>query len=268
MEGDGRSPVLLVKGRSSVHTFVLKPSQMQELANADIVFYMGDSFEMFLGKVLDALPTSIQRSTMDAAPGITLYRLRLNVGIEQHEEEDEYRHQHDESLYDLHLWLSPANAKAMAAEITAALSALYPDKAALYQANAEKLDARLDALDASLKLRMLPLAGKPFAVFHDAYQYFEKAYGLQIMGAVTTSPERAPGARHVSDMRRNIEKTGAQCVFREPEFDGRVVDNMLEGLPTRSGVLDPEGASLTPGPELYFQLMESIASGLEACLGS
>lgn len=258
MEGDGRTPLLLVNGKASVHSFALKPSQLHSLARADVVFYMGDHFELFLPPVLNTLPASLKRAPMENAPDLTLYPLRAD-GNDGH---------HHAGAYDLHLWLSPANAKAMVADIAATLSALYPTQAALYQTNAQKLVQKLDALDSELKTRLAPLQDKPFIAFHDAYQYLEKSYGLRFAGAVTLMPERTPGARHIRELRETIEASGARCAFREPEFDGRIVDNMLEGLDVESGVLDPEGAQLAPGPELYFQLMESLAASLEECLTS
>jgi zinc transport system substrate-binding protein len=196
---------------------------------------------------------------MEKAPGVTLYPLRAELEDDGH---------HHEGPYDLHLWLSPGNAKAMVADIAVRLSALYPDKASLYQANAKKLDARLDQLDSEMKARFAPLADKPFVAFHDAYQYLEKSYGLSFAGAVTLFPDRAPGARHIAMLREKIQQSGARCVFREPEFDSRIIDNMLEGLDVKSDMLDPEGALLTPGPELYFQLMETLSKTLAQCLTS
>lgn len=262
MEGSGDAPLLLVAGQASPHTFSLKPSQVQALQRAGILFYIGDDFELFLRKVAASLPEPVRRAPMDKAAGITLYPLRAGEGFAPHDHHDH----EEENGKDMHLWLMPANAKAMAAEIARRLSEAYPEHKPLYQANAEKLVAKLDALDLDLKKRLAPLRGKTFIVFHDAYQYFEKSYGLTAAGAITLHPEQGVRPKRLAALREKIRAAGAACVFREPSFDGRVVDNLLEGTPARSGVLDPEGALLEPGSELYFQLMENIAAGLEACL--
>ncbi|MDE3015620.1 MAG: zinc ABC transporter substrate-binding protein [Pseudomonadota bacterium] len=261
MEGSGDAPVLLVTGSASPHEFALRPSQRRALEHADVVFYMGDSFELFLDKTLAALPASVERAPMENAPGITLYRLRLAHGFEADDDDVPGAH-------DLHLWMSPANAKAMAGEIVRTLSALYPQNRTLYAANAIKLDEKIDALDARLQRRLAPLADKPVIVFHDAFQYFEKSYGLNVAGSITINPDRPPGAKRVRALREKIVQAGVVCVFREPSFDGHVVASLLGGTKARSGVLDPEGALLSPGPELYFQLMDGIARNLEDCLGS
>lgn len=269
MEGDDQQPQLLVNGQASLHSFVLKPSQMEALSHADIVFYMGDSFEMFLDKALDSLPSSIERVPMEKAPGMTLYKLRLGNGFEPHEDGDEEKdehHHHDEGMYDLHAWTSPANAKAMVDDIVKTLAEKYPKKRALYEANGKKLQAKLDQLDAELQARMQPLQGKEFIVFHDAYQYFEKAYHLTAVGSITLHPERGPSAKRISDIRKKVKSNNVACVFREPQFDGRIVDNLLEGTHAKSAVLDPEAALIAPGPELYFTLMNNLANGFAACL--
>lgn len=253
MEGDGNTLALLVDGKTSPHTFTLKPSQVRALSQADIVFYIGDGYELFLGKVLQTMPDSVRRAPMDKIEGLTLYPVRQAEGEAA-------------GNIDLHLWMSPANAQRMAVEIARRLSDIYPAQRALYENNAIRVSARIDALDAHLNARMQRLQGKPFIIFHDATQYFEKAYGLEVLGAVTLHPEQSPSARHLQDIRENIRSSGATCLFSEPSFDAGIIDNVLAGTSAKSGELDPEAARLQAGRELYFQLMESLAADLEACL--
>lgn len=253
MAGDDATPFLLVDGKASLHAFTLKPSQARALEQADLLFYMGDDFELFLRKA----PGTAKRIAMERAPGITLYPVR-------HAEEEEQRHHHEEGGSDLHLWLSVANAKAMVAEIAAQLSTRFPEKKALYEKNAHQLQQRLALLHADLKRRMQAVRNKRIVVYHDAFQYFEKAYGLHFMGSVTSAYAQQPGAKHVHELRGKMQSQPV-CLFREPQFEGRVIDNLMQGPRATSGVLDPEGALLPPGPELYFQLMEEMAEGLEGC---
>ena len=250
MEGSGEVPLLLVDGKTSLHDFALKPSQAKALHEARLVFYISDGFEQFLAKIVPQLPAATKRVAMEEAEGMTLYPMR-GGGVAAH---------------DLHLWMSPDNAKAMVQYIARALSQAYPGHAALFSANAKKLDAKLALLDARLRARMAKIKDKPFVVFHDAYQYFDRAYGLQNIGAITLHPEHGLSAQRVSELREKIKATNAVCVFREPEFEGKIVDNLMQGTHAKSAVLDPEGALLTPGAELYFQLMEDMAGALENCL--
>ncbi|MDX2073690.1 MAG: zinc ABC transporter substrate-binding protein [Alphaproteobacteria bacterium] len=268
MQGSGIEPSLLVAGSTSLHDFTLKPSQAGLLHHADIILYMGDDFELFLTKILPQLPASTRRVAMEKVPGITFYPVRSGGDTEGHGHEDD-AHDHDEHDHgnqDLHLWLSPQNARAMVAEIARVLVAKYPEHAALFARNAVALDAKLQALDAQLRERMALLSGKPFAVFHDATQYFDRAYGLDFIGAVALHEGHAPGAKHLQELRARIAGLHAACVFSEPEFDGRVIDNLMRGTGAKSAVIDPEAALIAPGPDLYFQLMEGIAAGMETCL--
>lgn len=268
MEGDENQPKLLLEGKESLHSFSLKPSQARILADADIVFYISDDFEMFMKRALANAPASQRRVPLEESPGLVKLTARMGGGFEKHDHEHEH-HDHDiESGYDLHLWMSPVNAKVMAQQIARTLTAAYPAKQKLYEANVAKLIARLDTLDEDITRRMEKLKDRPFIVFHDAYQYFENRYGLRVMGSITVHPERGLSAGHVAEVREKITHAGAVCVFREPQFDGKVIDNLLAGTNAKSAVLDPEAALLTPGGELYFQLIEGLASGLESCLAA
>lgn len=252
MEGSGLSPLLLVDGKTSPHDFALKPSQARMLYHADLLFYMGDDFEIFLQKILPQLPQSSTRIAMEHVQNMILYPVRNAPP--------------SSNTRDLHAWMSPRNAQAMVTAIAAALAAKYPAHAAIFQRNATALHTKLAALDADLQKRMATLHDKPFATFHDAQQYFDRAYDLRHLGAITLHPEHPPSAKHVQELRARITAMHAACVFSEPEFDAHIVANIIRGTGAKTAVLDPEATLLTPGPDLYFQLMEGIASALEDCL--
>jgi zinc transport system substrate-binding protein len=107
----------------------------------------------------------------------------------------------------------------------------------------------------------------PYIVFHDAYHYFEFRFGMTAVGSISDVSARNPSARRLEDIRAKLAATGARCVFREPQFDGRMVATVIEGTGAREGVLDPLGASLAPGPDAYQQLLRNLAASLKACLG-
>jgi zinc transport system substrate-binding protein len=185
-------------------------------------------------------------------------------GEHAHEEHDHDEHAHGST--DMHLWLDPSNAKAMAAEITRQLSEVDPTNKATYETNLAALDAEIDALDAEIAAQLKPVLEKPFIVFHDAYQYFEKRYGVRVAGSVTVSPETMPGAERLSTIHAKIKELGAACVFAEPQFEPKLVSVVTEGTQAKSGVLDPEGGALDAGPALYGQLMRNLATSMNSCL--
>jgi len=269
MAGVG-TPALIVAGGTSPHLFTLRPSDAEHLASARIVFWIGPIFEGFLTKPLAALAGRADIVELDRAPEITLLPAREGGLWEPHADELAHHHANQRAAADTemdgHLWLDPANAKAIAALAAAQLAAVDPANAARYRENAAALSGRLEALDAMLDARLRPLRERPFVVFHDAYQYLTRRYGLAAVGSVTVSPARPPSARRIAAIHAKIVALQARCVFREPQFPPRLVDTVMAGTAARSGVLDPEGADLAPGPDLYFALMRGLADALADCL--
>lgn len=285
-------PKLIVDGAASPHTFTMKPSSARALEGAGVVVWVGHGMEAFLEKPLEALAAKATVVTLEEAPGLEKLRFREGGAFEphddgghhpgegeahadhdhattgdQHADHDDDDDDHDHEGFDTHLWLDAMNAKAMASEIERALVQADPSNAAKYQANGAELMKSLDALDAELKTTLVPVKDKPFIVFHDAYQYFEHRYGVRVAGSITVSPETMPGAERISEIHRKVADLGATCVFAEPQFEPKLVSVVTEGTKARSGVLDPEAATLKAGPDLYFELMRGIASSLKTCLG-
>jgi len=121
-------------------------------------------------------------------------------------------------------------------------------------------------LHEELARSLAPLKGAPYVVFHDAYQYLEKRYGLNAIGSVTFSPERKPGAARLLAIRKKIRETKAICVFSEPQFQPRLVKVVMEGTGAGTGVLDPLGAHIPAGEDAWFTLMRNMAKSLRTCL--
>ncbi|OBZ93822.1 zinc transporter [Pararhizobium polonicum] len=276
MQGVGE-PALIVEGAASPHTYSMKPSNASALEKADVVFWVGHGLEAFLEKPLETLGSGAKIVELDDAPGLEKLKFREGGAFEAHDDGDEHEagahaheegHHHGEGEYDMHLWLDPANARAMAVEIEKTLAVADPDNAAAYKANLDALGTRLDALDKTLTETVAPIKDKPFIVFHDAYQYFEHRYHVKVAGSITVSPETLPGAARLKQIHQKIVELGATCVFAEPQFEPKLVNIVLEGTPAKSGTLDPEAATLDAGPDLYFQLMEGIGTSLKTCLSS
>ncbi|CZT35450.1 zinc ABC transporter substrate-binding protein ZnuA [Rhizobium sp. 9140] len=279
MAGVGE-PKLIVEGAASPHTYNMKPSNASALQKANVVFWMGEGMEHFLEKPLETLGSKATIVALEEAPGVEKLPQREGGPFEPHDDGDEAedahghdaadahdaKHAHDDGEFDMHSWLDPRNAKAMAAEIETVLAKADPEHAATYRTNRETLDARIDALDLAIAATVAPIKDRPFIVFHDAYQYFENRYGVTVAGSITVSPETAPGAQRLKEIHAKIETLGATCVFAEPQFEPKLVNVVLEGTTARSGTLDPEAGTLTAGPDLYFQLMNGVAQSLASCL--
>lgn len=282
MKGVGE-PKLIVEGAASPHTYNMRPSNAAALQKADLIFWVGHGMEAFLEKPLEALGSKATVVTLEDAPGLTKLKFREGGVFEPEAEEEGHDHGHNHSAgevhadgeddgdhdhegNDVHLWLDPMNAKAMAAEIEKQLVQADAEHAASYQKNAAELMKQLDTLDAELRTTLEPIKDKPFIVFHDAYQYFEHRYGVKVAGSITVSPESMPGAERVKEIHRKVEDLGATCVFAEPQFEPKLVKVVSEGSKAKSGVLDPEAGALKEGPDLYFTMMRGIATSLKSCL--
>jgi zinc transport system substrate-binding protein len=259
-------PELIVAGGASPHTYSLKPSDAARLEAADIVFWIGPIFESFLVKPLAALAGRAELVEIDRVPTVALLPARMG-GVWEVDPDEHPRRAASALEEDGHLWLDPVNAKAILRLAVDRLAARDPDNAARYAANGAALERRVDALDDRLRQRLAPVKRVPFVVFHDAYQYLERRYGLAAIGSITIEPERPPGAKRLQTIRGKVLQLGARCVFTEPQFDPRLVQTVIAGTHADTGVLDPEGAALPSGPDLYFALMDRLADVLVTCLG-
>jgi zinc transport system substrate-binding protein len=294
--GDLGTPQLIVKGTASPHTYSLKPSDAEALEAADLVFWTGHGLELFLSDALAALATEAMIVELSEAPGLELLPVREGgaFAAHAHEEEhgDEAEHagahedehaehedahaehdsheghdaeEHDEA--DMHFWLDPVNAKLMLDAIADALAEIDPANAGVYAANADVGKAELEALRADIAATLAPVGDRSFIVFHDAYQYFERRFGLNVAGSITVTPDTMPGARRIGELRQRITEAGVACVFAEPQFEPTIIAAIIEGSGAEAGILDPEAAGLEPGPGLYRELLQGLADNFAGCLG-
>lgn len=275
MQGVGE-PDLIVRGVASPHNYQLRPSDAAKIEGAAVVFWIGGSFETFLEKPLAVLSRHARIVTLIRAKGIRLLRNRKSSlwdnGDHRHdgqqknhvEQENERGHQQ----FDPHVWLDPGNVKTIVDLIMAELSAVDPVNATIYRSNGARLKHRIEMLDLKLAERLRPVQPKPYAVFHDAYQYLEKYYGLNAIGSISVSPGRNPSARHLVELRTRIKELGVHCVFSEPQFEPALLKTITEGSDARRGILDPIGSAFKPGPDAYFDMMNANASAIVDCLSS
>jgi zinc transport system substrate-binding protein len=259
------TPDLIVRGFGSPHSYALRPSDAGRLETTDLVFWVGISLESFLAKPLAALAGETRVVTLIERDALTRIAARAG-GAWDSSSDDDHLDEHSHGSFDPHLWLDPTNAAVVARIAGAELGAIDPVRRAIYTANAERIAARIDALDAELQAMLAPVARFPYVVFHDAYAYFERRYGLNAVGSVRLGPERNPGVRRLRAIRAQLRATGARCLFTEPQFGSALVATVIEGTGVRTAVLDPLGADLRPGPDAYFTLMRRLARSLRDCL--
>jgi zinc transport system substrate-binding protein len=275
--GDLGTPVLLLARGADEHDFALRPSQMSDIANADMAIWVGPELTPWLARAWEGAKEGAVSLPLLQAEGVFIQDFQKPQTSEEagHEGHDhgEHDHQaeghegHDHGGIDPHAWLDPHNAAVWLDAIAAGLGARDPANAATYAANAARAKEGIAALDAELSAQLAPLKGKAFVTYHDAYGYFTAHYGLTNAGAVALGDAAQAGAAHVQQLQARIAD-GVVCVFPEAQHDAQLLLQLLDGTSAKAGVaLDPVGSTLDAGPDTYANLMRGLANGLSDCLG-
>jgi zinc transport system substrate-binding protein len=295
MDGVGE-PSLIIEGTNNPHTFVFKPSHAQMLEEADIVFWVGEDLEAFLEKPLNSLAKNATKVSFMELTSIEKLKFREENIFDDHDDHDGHKdddhddhddhdghkdddhddhedhdghedkhevHEHLHGEFDAHIWLDPANAKAMVLEVSHELSELDPDNKNQYEKNAAKvinsLDDLINEVDSSISKDV------SYVVFHDAYQYFENRFGVSSAGALTLNPDVLPGAKQIVDIQDIIQDKKIKCIFSEPQYNPKIIETLANDMNISTGVIDPLGAYLEKGSEMYNELILNIANSLKKC---
>lgn len=246
-DGVTDTQVLLPDGASE-HDYSLRPSDVKRLQGADLVVWVGPEMEAFMEKSVRNIPDNKQVTIAQLADVKPLLMKGADDDEDEHahtgadEEKGDVHHHHGE--YNMHLWLSPEIARATAVAIHEKLVELMPQSRAKLDANLKDFEAQLAATDKQVGNEPAPLKGKGYFVFHDAYGYYEKHYGLTPLGHFTVNPEIQPGAQRLHEIRTQLVEQKATCVFAEPQFRPAVVEAVARGTSVRMGTLDPSGRTL------------------------
>jgi len=261
MAGSG-VPDLMIKGAGSPHTFSLTPSGARQLERADLVFMVGGGLEPWLSDAVRTLVKKARIIELIGVPGVQKLSVRLPDGHQPggHGNSEDYKS-------DPHIWLDPINAKAMVIAIGKALAQVDTFNESLYSRNSAELLGALDSLSASLNVRLANVAKKPFFVYHDAFQYFEKHLGLNSSGTIMKGFEARPGVRRIREIRQRMAALGPVCIFCEPGFPSKLIQTITVGLVARIAIIDPLGAGFFPGPSHYFNMMRHNTNVFANCLG-
>ena len=242
---------LLLKGNVSPHDYTLKPSDINSLNKASIVIWGGDQLETFLVKLFNQPKFQAKLITVQALKDLQQLKFR------------------NSSYIDEHWWLSPYNAKVIAVAIEQYLSRIDPKNAKNYKINRKKFLLKLAKLDLIIKEKLEISNNKNYLVFHDAYQYFEKFYGLKSPVVISDNPAMPLSIRRMSIVRELIDKQGAKCLFREPQFSSKALDSLIGSYDLnrqlKVGILDPLGSDQDLGPDGYFKLINNLADSFNSC---
>jgi len=249
--GDKVNVSLMVKPGNSPHSYEPKPSQMKDISKADIYFAMGVEFEdAWLDKFKN------QNKNMEIVhldEGIVKIKMAAHSHDEDHKgEHNEHKehghHDHDEDHkdhekhadhdehkhegFDPHVWTSPSNVKIIAQNIYNELIAHDKANASYYKANYEKFLTYIKDTDKQIKTILLDIeTGSKFMVFHPAWGYFAKDYGLTQLAIEAGG--KNPKPKQVMHLIEEAKEEGVKAVFTAPEFSEKVANQIAKevGVP-------------------------------------
>ena len=290
MNGVGK-PDLIIPAGASPHEYQLKPSNAKSLEDADIVFWIGEDLTPWLEKGLSSLAQDSSITALLGVDGIELLSFREGALFEAHDHDDHDDHDdhgkkkhddhddhddhgkkkhddHDDHAHgdhDPHAWLSPQIAKVWLNVIAAKLSEADPDNAGKYFSNAKLARDNMDSLVSEVNSILDPIRDKKFVVFHDAYQYFEKDFGISASGAISLGDASDPSPARLAEIRKRVVDEAVECVLAEPQYKQGLVKAVVEGTNANTAVIDPLGVKLESGPDLYENLIRNLATNLAKC---
>lgn len=254
---------VLLQGYSSPHTFNLKPSDIKKLHSSDIIIWGGSTLEPYLTKVLEN--EDLKPKVIDVSKINSIARLEIKC---KHCLENAHKHQHSSHgklSSDPHYWLSPKNGIIIAKSIQTKLSELDLDNNKIYLDNLRNFTHKTINLIAELEQKLAPYKSKNFMVYHDGYQYFESFFGLRNIGVINYTPGVPLGAKHTLAIRKKIKTNNVGCIFKEPQFNAKIIDNLEKTFSVKQGNLNPMGEDYDMGPDGYFKLLRKIANSFIRC---
>ena len=281
MDGVG-TPDLIIQSGASPHEYSLRPSEAAALQNADLVFWIGPDLTPWLTDTIETLAPDAAVTALMEADGTIELEFREGALFEAHAHEDDDDHVdeahddhddeetghegHGQGAHDPHAWLSPQNAMTWLNVIAGQLSAADPDNAGAYFTNAAAGRTEMEALIGEVIATLDPVRDGQFLVFHDAYQYFEMDFDFPASGAISIGDASDPSPARIAEIQDRIAEQGIDCVLAEPQFNPGLVATVLDGTEAGTGMLDPLGSDLEPGPALYSQLIRNLSTALAGCM--
>jgi zinc transport system substrate-binding protein len=288
------TPILLCEGRGSSHTLSLAPSDIRTLSDADLVVWVGDSYEVMMAKPLVKAIKNDQLVTLDKIPGLALYPQRTHglfpeQGCQQccdghhhehshdghhHDSEpvydDEPKEKHEHTSIDGHFWLDSDNAKICVRAIAAVLIQKWPVYKDIIDQNLVKLERDIDALKIELKAQLATVQDKIALIDHDSLQYVEKQFGFVIKGVLSEEPGMPPSAKHLEKLKNELEANLEENLIKVFFYEGAVnskapplLRKLTEAYSTRLVPLDYVGEQLPKSVDVYQACLRAIAAQIK-----
>ena len=247
----------LVPQSASPHDYALRPSDIKKVKKADMIIWYGNDLEPFLSKILEDQKNVI---TISQFSSVDFFHFAQH-NHDDHAEEAGHHHNTDP-----HFWLGPKEALGVAKEITVQLIKKDPLNKDQYESNLAVFENKLTQAVKTISNQLKPVQDKGYFVFHDAYGYFERYFGMNNLGHFTVSPDRKPGAKTLINIKKSLLNQQAVCVFSEPQFEPAIVTTITRGTEVHKGELDPLAIQQADEEGAYFIFLSTISNELSRCL--
>lgn len=251
--GDRINLRTLVGPDGDAHIYEPKPADAIAMAKADVILVNGLQFEGFISRLIKASETSAP--VIETTQGAHILRDPSGGHYHYYSGKAVFH----EAPFDPHAWQSVANAKVYVANIANAFCAQDNAGCEVYRANAQSYQAQLDQLDADIQrtIAAIPQHKRTFVIGHNAFRYFEQAYGLHFLSPKSVSTEAEASAADVAGTVREIRAQHAAAVFAENISNPRLVEQIAAAAGLKvAGVLYSDALSAPEGPAAnYIALM-------------
>ena len=242
---DGVSePGLVLGNNQDPHHASLRPSDRKVLAQADVVLWVGPMLELPLVEPITEMNSKVL--AVQQMNHIILHDVEGNL--------------------DPHVWLDTRNARQIAVDLEQTLQQLDPANSQRYEANLQNFQAVLAELDTTINQEFIKLKSQPWTVYHNAFRYFAKQYGLTAPLAPTESANNQAGIRSIIALRDDIAQQKITCMLTEPDMNHAELDTLLGSANLHIVTADIMGFALTPAADAYPTLMQNFATTLAGCL--
>lgn len=271
------TPDVLVASGTSAHDMALRPSQAKTLSEADVVVWIGPQLSPGFTDQLAALAPRAAQLTLVDIKDAHLLPYRENALFEEHHDHDDH-HDHDlpkgDTAIDPHLWLDPDNAIVWLPHIAKTLATIDQDNKDQYLLNAATAIEDIKAAQARAVTTLKTVKDTPLAAYHDAFQYYEHAFGLHVVGAISDSDAVQPGPKRINSLRTAFETDAPVCFLLEPGANPRLLASVgWDATAAENGKdpiarIDPLGGALESGAGLYPSLITDIADRIASCVAA
>ena len=256
------TPVLLIPANQSYHHYTLRPSAVRTLDDADLVVWVGPELETYLSSLLAQVEAKTELIGAFELPGLQRHALSKESVIAGDD-----AHDHDHSgQFDAHIWLDTDNALLIAEAVAQRLTGLDPANASRYTSNLATFSSRLQQTKQKNAEALATLKDLDYAVYHNAFQYFEKQNGLQHKLVFVTAEDMQPGVRHIMSVRNALQQLRPVCLLEDVTSNPATVTTVLGDYSINRERADLLGENLKPGPEAYSQLLTNMAEVFQRCL--